>query len=104
MRENNTPLNPRLLKITISKSLFDESANHKPSEELSDVNLNNLLLDVLKKKGELENAKINWTSENEVELSTVSMMTLHHFIIEAEKLGKNVTLDRSIVVTVTDQT
>ena len=92
MRENNTPLNPTLLKITISKSLFDESANHKPSEELSDVNLNNLLLDVLKKKGELENAKINWTSENEVELSTVSMMTLHHFIIIFEVICSKIFL------------
>lgn len=96
-------INPTLLKITISKSLFDESANYNPSEELSDINLNKLLLDVLNKKGELENAKINWTSENEVELSTVSMMTLHHFITEVEKLGKNITLDRSIVIRVTDQ-
>ena len=60
-----------------------------------------LFTQVLREKGEDIISELKVT-DNEIELSSLSSMTLHSFILKAEELGKCVTYEKSFRVKITD--
>ena len=61
-------------------------------------NLKELFVDVLKNKNEYVEDQINWQNNETVSVSNVSSMALHSFVLEAEKLGKNITYTKKTVI------
>ncbi|MBO6517887.1 MAG: hypothetical protein JJ975_15180 [Bacteroidia bacterium] len=103
VKQNAPAGNTGSLAITICHRLSGDNPC-KPSSDnpQPDTDLNQLLLDTLANKGELNNSEIKWKSPTEVELSSVSMMTLHNFTLEAEKRGKKVNYEKNVIISITD--
>lgn len=56
----------------------------------------------LKSKGEYNLDEISWNSDDELEMNYLSNNALHSFVLEAEKLGKKVTYQKSLTVKISD--
>ncbi len=64
--------------------------------------LMDLFIETMKSKGGSGSVKSNWLDHSEVEVRGMSHMTLHSFLLEAEKLGKNLEYVKTLTVKITD--
>lgn len=64
--------------------------------------LEEILKNTVEAKGEIEEMKSSWTSEDALEIEGISQMTLHSFLLKAEELGKNITYTRTLKVEIKD--
>ena len=97
-KENNLTI---VTKTTINHSNpMPEASRLKTRNEAQD--MSQLFRDTLKEKGEYHSENFKWFSENEVEVSNLSQMSLHSFLLEAEALGKNVHFIKQTVIKIED--
>ena len=85
------------MTITIN-SKFTQPNGKSDRPTSNNVDLKPLFEKVLGEKGELDSSKVKWKDDETVELNSVSNMTLHSFLLEAEKLGKDVTYEKTTTI------
>lgn len=78
------------------------SLKHKREATKNAPSLQELFNETLKNKGEYPTAKIEELDGNKLEVQGVSQMALHSFILEAEKLGKQIKYTKTYSVKISD--
>jgi len=88
--------------MTISvNSVFKQNRDGK-SEGQNPENLKELFEAVLKEKNEYSSAEITWLDDETVEVSNISGLSLHSFVLRAEELGKNISYQKKTIIKITD--
>lgn len=64
--------------------------------------LKQLFEEVLKDKGEFFNEDIHLKNRDTVEMSELSNVALHCFVLKAQELGKKITYEKTLTVKITD--
>lgn len=90
--------------MTISmNSVFTHFKDQKNQEaNVQHKDLKKLLENVLKEKGEYEKANLNWIDDETVEVTDLSGLAIHSFVLRAEELGKNISFEKKTIVKITD--
>ena len=93
------------LTIRVASSHYQESAmsqEQKITARKDAPSLYKIFETTLQSKGEYNLDEIKWNSDDELEMSYLSNNALHSFVLEAEKLGKKVTYEKSLTVKISD--
>ncbi|WP_109833048.1 hypothetical protein [Reichenbachiella versicolor] len=77
------------MKISISNQVTNENPSRRNSFQES-IEMKKLFKEIMKEKGEIDEAKFNWVNGETVELKGVSPISVHSFLEQAEALGKRV--------------
>ncbi|WP_425392429.1 hypothetical protein [Ekhidna sp.] len=96
----NDELTLSMSTVNTQTSPMTEELKKKKQSESPD--LEELFMEVVRQKGEMEKLEMNRTSQNEFELEGISQMTLHSFLLKAEELGKTITYTRTLKVEITE--
>lgn len=72
------------------------SANMKGMQD--DSVLKSLFIDMLKSKNEYNESSIQWSDDETVEISNISNMSLHTFLLKAEKMGKDISYTKRTII------
>ncbi|MEM7572999.1 MAG: hypothetical protein AAF433_08860 [Bacteroidota bacterium] len=88
--------------MTISlQSTVNHPSNCKGTPAAVDsMEMKSLLEDILKRKNELDKARINWVDDETLELGNVSQQCLHQFLLEAEKCGQDISFTKQTIITI----
>jgi len=85
------------MTIMINSIFTNESpakAHMMQQPQTEDTELKELFEEVLREKGEFNEDNIRWVDGNTVELSSVSSLAIHSFVLRAEALGKDVAYEK----------
>ena len=115
MQEANVSTDHSILATGTNRSdeltIHTRSSHHHPSamsevlkekKRVNSPSLVELFEQTLQEKGGFDSSRTNWINHEEVEINGLSRMTLHRFILEAEKLGKTITYTETLTVKVSD--
>lgn len=88
------------MKITIQSNYRQESS---PSvKKVNDSSLNELKMLFENMMKHDEELNIKWVDESEVVLNKIPSMQLHSFLLQAERLGKNIEYHKQTVIKIVD--
>ncbi len=96
----NEELTLRVKTVNVHTSPMSDDHKRKPRENAP--SLKKIFHETVKNKGELSNVKVTEDTDGAYEVRGLSNLTLHAFILEAEKLGKKVTYKRTLEVSITE--
>lgn len=68
------------------------------SETENDSQLKKVFIDVLKSKNEYDESCIEWLDDETVSCNNVSTMSLHSFLLQAEKMGKDISYTKKTII------
>lgn len=105
--EGNVLTRERATELTLimkSENVQESSMSELQKQEKRAVSasLETLFEQTVEQKGEADQLKKSWVSDTELEIEGLSKMTLHSFVLEAEKLGKKITFTRTLQVKISD--
>ena len=87
------------MTVSINSVIKHPAAKQKQSNE--NVDLKELLNEIITEKSEaIEN--FEWVDEDTLEVKSNKGFSLHTFILEAEKLGKNISFEKKMLIKITD--
>ena len=93
------------LTLKVASTHFQESPmsdEQKMKVRETAPSLYRIFEETLKAKGEYNLNEINWNGDDELEMEYLSQNALHTFILEAEKLGKKITYNKSLTIKISD--
>ena len=96
------------MTVTVKSELHPTTSNHlkvlrsSNSESQSDAQIKQLFEQVLKEKNAYHKEKMNWINESTVEITGVSGLALHSFVLRAEELGKTVSYEKKTIIKIID--
>ncbi len=97
------PKNKQIMIITINSGLTQPKPSNANSLNACDVEvLKQTLNNILEEKGEKNNAVLNWKDTDSVEVSGISNIALHKFMLKAEQLGKGIVYEKKTIIKITD--
>lgn len=90
------------MEITFKKCFTDTGMRTPlvPSPEKACIK--NTFIELLKSKNEYDQNDVQWKDDEHVEVSNISSMTLHSFLLRAEEMGKRVQLEKKMVIKIID--
>ncbi len=92
------------MRITIEKEFTQEAPVNVAGNATSDSasNTRKLLLGYLKEKSALNKCKLSWEGSEQVAIENIDALTLHGFMLEMEKMGKQVNIQKKTIIEVID--
>lgn len=93
------------MTLTINSSCSQPNASKNigmNAESADNEILKGVLENVMKEKGEYDGSNLNWVDNDTVEVSCLSSLAIHSFVLKAEQLGKDVTYEKRVVIKITD--
>lgn len=105
--KGKVPTKDRTDELTLimnSENVQESSMSEIQKQEKRAVapSLQTLFEQTVQEKGEAGQLEKSWLSHSELEVNGLSKMTLHSFVMEAEKLGKKITFTRTLQVKISD--
>lgn len=88
------------LNANYNHTVTDKQEGNSKNKTL--INLKSLFAENLKNEVEHKKGSITWTDNESVEVTGVSLIALHRFILEAEKLGKSIRFEKKTVIEIID--
>lgn len=99
---SNAPLQLTIIKQEVNTQKSAASDRTKERLKFEKTNMAELLTSTLKKKREFDESHIKWLDSETVELSNVSNLTIHSFILQAEALGKDITYSKQTTIKISN--
>ena len=97
---NKDELSIRMTSVNVQESAMP--AELKQQVQKNAPSLYELFDIVLDEKGETSQVKSKFVEEDVLEVEGLSKMTLHSYILEAERLGKKIEYTRTLTVKISD--
>lgn len=100
----NTPATPSNALQLQSVATVIHSHGHKDLKMKNEEAITplHLLKEVLENKGELTNLDAHWIDSNTLAIDGISNLTLHSYMLEAEKKGKKVELIKTTTIKISN--
>ncbi len=93
------------LEITTSTGYTNPSLMSEEQKNEKQKNLDSiaeLFEQDLRDKGEYDPSKVNWTSDQTVQIKDLPKMSLHSFILKAEELGLNISYTKQTIINISN--
>ncbi|WP_422359532.1 hypothetical protein [Reichenbachiella sp.] len=99
-KKGQDPLSIRIKSTHAQESAMPEELKRQVQKNAP--SLYELFDQTLRRKGEAESVTSHFVEENVLEVEGLSNLTLHSYVLEAEKLGKKVEYIKTLTVKISD--
>ncbi|MGB0522131.1 MAG: hypothetical protein ACPGJS_04185 [Flammeovirgaceae bacterium] len=93
------------MTISINSVFKQNNANKTAGVDMpdnSEIDLKKMLEEALKENGETDTLSYKWVDDETVEVYNNRGLALHSFLLEVEKLGKDITFEKKTIIKITD--
>ena len=89
------------MRVTLNANyshIINSGFGKESNEKVDNQKLKEVYIHSLKQKSEYKDGLVVWKDNDNVEVSGVGALALYRFVLEAEKLGKNVRFEKKTII------